>query len=275
LEVFYVAFIDSYSQISSIIAILAAIFFGACAGSFINATAMRTVAGRKWWGMERSVCDNCGAPLKTADLIPIFSFIFLRGRCRQCHAPIAKRHFAVELLSAVLTGALFARWNISPALAVSLCVLWFSLFNSLTDIESGYIYDIWALALGAAGLLFRLFSGTQAVVEGLLGGALGFGTIAAIIILSRGGMGWGDAMLMLGIGAAVGWKYCALSLYSGFMVGGVIVVPLLIIKKLKRKDAIPLGPFLAAGSIIVLFAGDVFLRRLSAIFGSGAGWPWG
>ena len=269
------ATIDPYSQISNIIAILAAIFFGACAGSFINATAMRTVAGKKWWCMERSVCDNCGAVLKTPDLIPIFSFIFLRGRCRQCRAPIAKRHFAVEVISAVLTGALFARWSISPALAVALCVLWFSLFNSLTDIESGYIYDIWALALGAAGLLFRLFSGTQAMIDGLLGGALGFGTIAAIIILSRGGMGWGDAMLMLGIGAAVGWKYCALSLYLGFMAGGVIVVPLLIVKKLKRKDAIPLGPFLAAGSIMVLFAGDIFLRRLRAIFGTGAGWPWG
>jgi leader peptidase (prepilin peptidase)/N-methyltransferase len=175
----------------------------------------------------------------------------------------------------VLTGALAARWGVSPALAISLCVLWFSLFNSLTDIESGYIYDVWALALGAAGLLLRLFSGAQAVIDGLLGGALGFGTIAVIIILSRGGMGWGDAMLMLGIGAALGWKYCALGLYAGFMFGGVVVAPLLIAKKLKRKDAVPLGPFLAAGGIAALFAGDAFIRRFSAIFGSSAGWPWG
>jgi leader peptidase (prepilin peptidase)/N-methyltransferase len=275
LEVVYVAFADSSSHISNIIAILAAIFLGACAGSFINAAAMRTVVGKKWWGLERSVCDNCGTVLKTADLIPIFSFIFLLGRCRQCHAPIAKRHLTAELVSGALTGALFARWGVSPALAVSLCVLWFSLFNSLTDIESGYIYDIWALALGAAGLLLRLFAGTQAVIDGLLGGALGFGVIAAIIILSRGGMGWGDAMLMLGIGAAVGWKYCAVTLYSGFMLGGAIVTPLLIVKKLKRKDAIPLGPFLASGGIVSLFAADAFIRSLGSIFGTGAGWPWG
>jgi leader peptidase (prepilin peptidase)/N-methyltransferase len=154
-------------------------------------------------------------------------------------------------------------------------VLWFSLFNSLTDIENGYIYDIWAVAPGVIGILLRLYSGTQAVVDGLLGGALGFCVIAVIILVSRGGMGWGDAMLMLGIGGAVGWKYCVLSLYCGFIVGGVIVTPLLIMKKLKRKDAIPLGPFLATGGIIVLFAGSAFIRRLGAIFGPDLGWPWG
>lgn len=236
---------------------------------------MRTVAEKKWWGHERSICDSCEQVLKPLDLIPILSFVFLRGRCRYCGELIYPRHFIVELLSALLTAGLLWRWGLTPALAMSLAVMWFSLFNSLTDIENGYIYDAWALALGAVGLLIRLSAGWNAIVDGLLGAALGFALIALIIIVSRGGMGWGDAMLMLGIGSAVGWRYTALSLYSGFLLGGVVVLPLMIARKLKRKDTIPLGPFLAAGSVLVLFAGDAFLARLSVILGRYAGWPWG
>jgi leader peptidase (prepilin peptidase)/N-methyltransferase len=263
------------SQIPFIISILFSLAAGACAGSFINATAMRTAADKKWWGGERSSCDKCGKVLQAPDLVPIFSFIFLRGRCRYCGEPISRRHFAVEVISAAGTAALFARWGLSPALAFSLAVFWFSLFNSLTDIEIGYIYDVWAVALGALGMLMRIPAGWPAMIDGALGGLIGFGFIAMVILVSRGGMGWGDAMLMLGIGGAVGWRYSALSLYVGFMVGGVIVLPLLAMKKLKRKDAIPLGPFLAAGSVIVLFFGNVLVRRLSYFMSARPGWPWG
>ncbi|MDR0648201.1 MAG: A24 family peptidase [Synergistaceae bacterium] len=266
---------DIYSQIQFIISILFSLAAGSCAGSFINATAMRTVADKKWWGGERSSCDKCGKTLQTIDLIPILSFIFLRGRCRYCGESISRRHFAAEVISAVGTAALFARWGLSPALAFSLAVFWFSLFNSLTDIEIGYIYDVWAVALGALGILMRIPAGWPAIFDGALGALIGFGFIAMIILVSRGGMGWGDAMLMLGIGGAVGWRYSALSLYVGFMIGGVIVLPLLAAKKLKRKDAIPLGPFLASGSVAVLFFGNALVRRLSYFLGAAPGWPWG
>jgi leader peptidase (prepilin peptidase)/N-methyltransferase len=270
-----VEFLNSYSQISQAIAILSALFAGACAGSFINAVSMRTVAEKKWWGNERSSCDFCGATLAARDLVPICSFILLRGKCRYCGKPIAKRHFIAELTASALTAGLFVRWGFTPAFAISLLVLWFSLFNSLTDIENGYIYDVWAVALGAIGILIRIPAGWPALIDGLLGATVGFCSIATIILVSRGGMGWGDAMLMLGVGGAVGWKYCALSLYMGFMVGGAVVIPLVIARKLKKKDAIPLGPFLATGSVIILFVGNAVSARLSAILGAHQGWPWG
>jgi leader peptidase (prepilin peptidase)/N-methyltransferase len=264
-----------YANYRDIIATMLAFTAGACAGSFINAVAMRTVAEKKWWGRERSTCDSCGATLGSADLVPIISYLMLSGRCRYCKAPIKPRHFTAEMVSAAFTAALFWRWGVSPALGVSVAVLWFSLFNSLTDIENGYIYDVWAIALGVAGMLIRVAGGWHAILDGILGGALGFCFIAAIIIISRGGMGWGDAVLMLGIGGAVGWKYCALSLYLGFVIGGVVVLPLMIVKKLKRRDAIPLGPFLAAGSVLALFAGNAFVSRFGDLIGRSPGWPWG
>jgi len=92
--------------------------------------------------------------------------------------------------------------------------------------------------------------------------------------VSRGGMGWGDALLMAGIGGAVGWRYCAFGMYLGFIVGGVVVVPLLIAKKLKRKDAVPLGPFLAVGCVLVLFVGSALVRHFGEFIGYNPGWPW-
>ncbi|MDR1966359.1 MAG: A24 family peptidase [Synergistaceae bacterium] len=248
---------------------------GACAGSFINAAAMRTVAEKKWWGNERSACDSCGKTLSAADLVPVVSYLALKGKCRYCKHPIKPRHFAAELISGAFTAALFWRWGFGPAFGMSLLVLWFSLFNSLTDIENGFIYDVWAISLGAAGLAARIAGGWPALLDGVLGGALGFGFIAVIILVSRGGMGWGDALLMLGIGGALGWKYCAFGLYAGFLFGGLVVVPLMLAKKLKRKDAIPLGPFLAAGSVVTLFVGNALILRYGALIGSRLGWPWG
>lgn len=263
------------SDPANIIATIGAFLTGACMGSFINAVAMRTVLEKKWWGSERSVCDSCGETLEPCDLVPILSYLRLGGKCRHCGKPIKPRHLAAELVSAFLTAALFWRWGFSMAFALSLVVLWFSLFNALTDFEDGYIYDVWAAAPGVAGLVLRLTEGMPAVIDGLLGAALGFCFIALIILVSRGGMGWGDAMLMLGIGGAVGWRYTALSLYAGFLVGGVVVLPLMLLKKLKRKDAIPLGPFLAIGSVIVLFAGNAFVAKLQSLLGGNPGWPWG
>ena len=265
--------IDAFYYYNITIAVLA-LAGGACAGSFINAAAMRTIAEKKWWGLERSTCDSCNHILSTADLVPLLSYIALRGRCRYCGARIKPMHFAAEVISGALTAALFLRWGFSHALLMGVLVLWFSLFNSLTDFESGFIYDVWALSLGVIGLLLRIAGGWQAVIDGVFGAALGFCFIALIILVSRGGMGWGDAFLMAGIGAAVGWKYCAFGMYMGFIIGGIIVVPLMVTKKLKRGDAVPLGPFLAIGCVLALFAGSALVRRFGEIIGYNPGWPW-
>ncbi|MDR3354270.1 MAG: A24 family peptidase [Synergistaceae bacterium] len=266
---------DLNVKIYYILSGIAAFVCGACLGSFINAAAMRTVARKKWWGVARSTCDSCGEVLGARDLVPIISYIALRGKCRFCGTRIYPRHIAAEIISGLLTTALLARWGLSAAFCVSLIVVWFSLFNSLTDLDTGYIYDAWALTPCFAGLLMRLAGGWPAVLDGVLGAALGFGLIALIIIVSRGGMGWGDAFLMCGIGGAVGWKYCAFCLYGGFIVGGIVVLPLMIAKKIKRRDRIPLGPFLAAGSVIMLFVGSDLIFRFKTIFGAYPGWPWG
>lgn len=250
-----------------------AFVFGACLGSFINAVAMRSCAGRKWWGSERSVCDSCGETLRALEMIPIVSFVALRGRCRRCGARIPFRHVAAEISCAALSAGLFFRWGASSAFAMAMILMLFSLFNSLTDIESGYIFDVSALAPGALALALRLTEGWSATLDGAIGAAVGFGVISVIILVSRGGMGWGDAMLMAGVGAALGWRWCVIALYAGFLIGGAIVIPLILMKRLSRKDAIPLGPFLAVGAIVTLFVGDKAMLLFEGFIGTSPGWP--
>lgn len=245
--------------------------FGACIGSFADAAASRTVAEKKWWGAARSVCENCGRTLSFVDLIPVFSFLFLKAKCRTCGARIPARHFYVELLAGFLGAAFVWRWGVHPALFFSYAALLFLFFHALTDILCGYIYDSWAFAMAICAVILRFFfGGVPAVIDGALGCALGFGAIYLIVLLSKGGMGTGDAMLMLGTGALLGWKMTIFALYLGFMAGGVVVIPLLLLKKVSRKDIIPLGPFLVAGAIMSLFAGGPLLRLLGLL----PSWPW-
>ncbi|MCE5201497.1 MAG: prepilin peptidase [Synergistaceae bacterium] len=254
----------------TVIYVFLGFLLGACLGSFVNAAALRTVAEKKWWGNERSVCVHCGRVLAPLDLIPVVSFLMLHGRCRTCHRQIAPRYFITETGTGIMGAVLVWYCGSTPALFFSFAALVFLLFHTLTDLETGYIYDSWAIAMAVTGAILRIWGGIPALIDGAAGAALGFGVIILIVILSRGGMGFGDAMLMLGTGALFGWKMTILCLYLGFLCGGLVVTPLLIMKKVSRKDSVPLGPFLAAGSMIAIFAARPVFQWL----GFSLPWPW-
>jgi len=251
--------------------ILFSVVLGACVGSFLNAVALRTVEQRPWWGSERSRCGSCGKVLGPSDLVPLFSWFFLKGKCRSCGAKIPLRYPISEAVGALGAGLLAWRWGFSCAGLFALAAGALLLLNSLTDLYSGYIYDAFALVLGAAGIVLRLAGGKGALTDAFLGALLGAGVIILIILVSRGGMGWGDAWLMAGIGAVLGWKLAAVALYFGFIVGGAVALVLLAARIVRRKDPIPLGPFLAIGAFLSLLFGP----ELWGWFGYPMNWPWG
>lgn len=243
---------------------------GACMGSFLNAVAMRTVDDRPWWGSERSRCFSCNRVLDPSELVPILSWIALRGRCRTCGAKIPLRYPLAELVGALAAGLLSWRWGVSYAALFAIATGFLLLLNALTDLYSGFIYDAFALVLGAAGLLLRVAGGWGALLDGLSGALAGAGVIILIILLSRGGMGWGDAWLMAGTGAALGWQLTLVGLYLGFIFGGTVALVLLALGVVKRKDPIPLGPFLAFGAFLALIWGP----SLWGWFDLAVRWPW-
>ncbi len=243
---------------------------GAIFGSFFNAIALRTVGEQPWWGRERSRCPMCDHILGPLDLVPVFSWICLKGRCRYCLKPIPYRYPLVEIIFSAWGGLAMARWGLSTAGVAASLGGWLMMLNALTDLESGYVYDHLAGAVGLLGLAVRLFGGTSALIDGLWGSVAGGGAIAFIILLSRGGMGWGDATLMAGAGALLGWKMTILGTYSGFMIGGLVAIVMMVMKKAKRKDAVPLAPFLAAGVMVSLIWGP----RIMEFWYQTPGWPW-
>ncbi len=249
-------------------AILAALL-GACMGSFLNVVAHRSLEGRPWWGSERSACESCGRVLASSELIPIASWLLQRGRCRGCGSRISPRYLLVELIGAASAAGVVWRWGPSWAGLISLIGTFGLLLNALTDYESSEVFDAFALAMGVGGLLVRLFGGRDAVLEGLVGAAAGWAIFAVIILLSRGGMGWGDACFMAGIGAILGWRLTLLAFYFGIMAGGVGIVVLMLRGKVRwgRGDSIPLVPYLAVGCYLTLLFGPQVLMFLGKRFG--------
>lgn len=229
--------------------------FGACLASFALAAAERTMQEKKWWGMSRSVCEACKKELSAFELIPIFSYLFLKGRCRNCGAKIPKTCFAAELAGA-LCGIFFVLRFGCNFFALALChtALLFLIFSAATDLKSGYIYDNWAYAGCFAGLALRfVFGGFRPLLDGVFGAFSGFALMFAIYLCSRKkGMGLGDAYLMLTVGAVLGFKLTILALYATFIAGGLYAISMLLMKKASRKTALPLAPFLAGGTIIAL-----------------------
>lgn len=252
-------------------------------GSFLNVVAHRSIEGRPWGGEERSVCESCGRVLTPLELVPIFSWLLQRGRCRGCGARVSPRYVLVELIGAAGAAGIAWRWGASWAFLLSLAAFFGLLLNALTDYESGDVFDAFALTLGVAGMIVRCFGGRGALLDGLAGAAVGWGIFAAIILavkflLSKEGMGWGDACFMGGAGAVLGWKLTLLAFYLGIMVGGVWVLLLMLRGRVRwgRGDSLPLVPYLAIGCYITLLWGPQILAFLGERLGNPGllpGWP--
>ncbi len=208
-----------------------------------------------------SRCPHCDSPIAARDNVPILSYLMLRGRCRHCVGRISPRYPLVESLTAGLAVGVWA------AFPDPLARLWGLTFALLMVVVTFIDLD-WQLILNrvtypgvVVGLVFAVAGGR--LLESALAAAGAAGLIAAIVILSRGGMGGGDVKLAALIGSFLGWPGTAVALFAGFVAGGAVGLLLLALRLKGRKDAIPFGPALAAGGVVALFFGDAI-----------AGWYW-
>jgi leader peptidase (prepilin peptidase)/N-methyltransferase len=240
-------------------------WLGACLGSFINVVAYR-------WPREESVvspgsrCPRCAKPIAPYDNIPILSWLLLRGRCRRCRKPIPVRYLLVEAVMACLSLAVWLRWEDSPGWVVpALLAVGDLLAIALIDWDTGFIPDLLSFALIGGGLLCAPCNpllGRSAwywsVAYSALGATLGFlicwGTAeAGKRIFGKEAMGWGDVILLAGVGAWTGGVGAYDSLLVGSLLGSVYGVGRVLRGELRMADPVPFGPFLAAGAVFNLF----------------------
>ncbi len=238
---------------------LVATLLGAVAGSFAN-VAIHRLPRHESVITPRSRCPHCGALIRARDNIPLLSFLWLRGRCRDCGGRISWRYPLVEASTAALFLALWWRFGFSAeALAAAIFAV-IMVVVIFVDLDHQIIPNALTYPGLAVGLVLALIGGPGEVFI-RLAAAVGAGLIFLLIaVLSRGGMGGGDVKLAAVMGAFLGWPLIAAAMFLSFTLGGIVGVALLLARRRGRKDPVPFGPFLAAGGLAALFWGNALIQ---------------
>jgi leader peptidase (prepilin peptidase)/N-methyltransferase len=236
--------------------------FGLAIGSFLNVVIYR-VPRNESVVSPRSKCPSCGAPIKDRDNIPVLSWLLLRGRCRDCHSPISPRYLYVELAG----GGLFAgaaarlgfRWDF-PAFLVLFAGL---LALAVVDFEQmilpkKIVYPTLAMVAGLLVLATAMTGEWHDLFVAAICSAAWFALFFILNLASPRILGFGDVRLalILGLGLGwLGWRYAVLGFFAANLIGAVIGVALIAMKKVTRDQPVPYGVFLALGAAFAIFAG--------------------
>ncbi|QAT41174.1 A24 family peptidase [Clostridium sp. JN-9] len=230
---------------------------GLIIGSFLNVCIYR-IPREESISFPPSHCTNCGNRIKWYDLIPVFSYLILRGKCRYCKERISFRYPLIELTTGIMFLALYMKFGLSIDFVKSAILICFLLVIGIIDFDTTDVYSkttYSGIVFGIILLIINFIYFSGGVLDFLIGGAIGFSVIALIILLTHG-MGWGDAEICGMCGLFLGWKLTIFMLFISFTLGGLIGIILLITKKKSRKDYIPFGPYISIAAAISIFIGN-------------------
>jgi prepilin signal peptidase PulO-like enzyme (type II secretory pathway) len=240
--------------------------FGALIGSFLNVVIYRY--GSRSIAKGRSLCFSCGKTLGGLELIPIFSFLFQKGRCKSCKTKISPQYIIVEVVTSILFMLLFIQTVPLSLSYMGFRFFWYALLFSLLIVI--FVYDLKhkiipdALSFGFAALSFiSLFFTFDAIVIppllDLLAGPLLALIPAALFYISGGKwIGLGDAKLFLGVGYFLGFFGGVSAFVLSFWIGTVVGLLLIVLSRTKKyslRSEIPFGPFIIIATFIVFFTG--------------------
>ncbi|MFC5541139.1 MAG: prepilin peptidase [Bacilli bacterium] len=233
--------------------------FGIVLGSFYNVVGLR-VPLKESIITPPSHCPKCQRRLTAIDLIPVFSYIFLHGKCRTCGAKISPIYVATELLTGVLFVWSYLLLGLSIELAVALFFISLLAIIVVSDIQYMIIPDKVLLFFLPFLIIGRIASPLEPWWDSLLGAAAGFGILYFIAVISKGGMGGGDIKLFFLIGLVLGTVKTLLALFLASVIGVIVGIIVIKVRKQSRKVPVPFGPSIAVAAIIVYFYGDAMIR---------------
>lgn len=270
------------------IAYLACIFvLGLCVGSFLNVVIYRLpIMMQKEWRHDclefleqpadaekdrfnltvpRSRCSHCGHAISALENIPVLSYLVLHGKCAECKSPISIQYPLVELFTAVVSLLVGLRFGVSPQTLAALVFSWCLIAASGIDVSHKLLPDSITLPLLWLGILlalFNLFVDLETSVIGAIGGYMSLWSIFIIfkLITGKEGMGHGDFKLLAMLGAWVGWKMLFVIVLTSSIVGAIVGVTMILLKKTERSTQIPFGPYLAAAGWLSLLWGPQLLQ---------------
>jgi len=249
-----------------------ACLLGLVVGSFANVCIHR-LPRRESVVRPPSRCPACGALIQARDNVPLVSWLLLRGRCRACRTPISRRYPVVEAANGLLWLALAglqgprAQTFVAMALVTALLVL------GVIDLDHQILPDVITLPGIAVGLAASFLPGSGvrplAAAAAAAGGWLAFAAVAWAYERTRGieGLGQGDWKLAAMLGAFLGWQGMLLAVLLASVAGTVVGLGAVGLRGRDMKHALPLGTFLGAGGIVVVFFGEAILTWYRELLG--------
>ena len=263
---------------------------GSIVGSFLNVVVYRVPLGRSVVSPS-SACPRCGRPVRPIDNIPVVSWLVLRGRCRDCGAPISARYPLVEIGAGLLFAAVAWRFlpaafegTTAPAVVGSaleltgyLYLAAISIALALIDLDTRRLPDAIVLPAYAVGaVVFTLAAVITGDWPSLVTAGIGLaclgGFYLVLNLVAPGGMGFGDVKLagVLGLFLGwLGWPTLVVGALAGFIVGGLFGVALLASGRAGRRSSIPFGPWMLAGAWIGVFGGPFIASAYFSVLGLG------
>lgn len=245
-------------------------FFGAVIGSFLNVCIYRIPAGVSIV-TPPSRCPRCGVTIRWYQNIPIFSYLVLGGKCGSCRIKISLRYPIIEALTGALFVLVFFYFSLSLATLVYLIFVAALVVITFIDLDHQIIPDVISLPGIVVGFLCSFATPWLTWSDSLFGILLGGGSLWLVAVLyelltKKEGMGGGDIKLLAMIGAFLGWKAILPIIFFSSLIGSLVGVPLMLVKKADSKLAIPFGPFLALGALVYLFWGPQLISWYLAFY---------
>ena len=257
-----------------------AVFLGASLGSFLNVVIYRVPNGLNI-AHPPSACPKCGYVLKWYDNIPILSYLMLGAKCRQCKTHISMQYPIVELIGAIMGTALYLEFDFSIEFGYYIMFVFGMIALTYIDIKEWIVPVSIVIVMAIVGVIvpiltyFLDYLFIISIKDSLIGGVLGFGVIATIIVLYKflrgiDALGWGDAYILALVGLYMGPKSVLATLFFAVVQASVIGIGMIVFNKkatvpyddlddddpIKDKAALPFVPFLAIAAIEYLFFGE-------------------
>ena len=261
--------------------------FGLVIGSFLNVCIYRIPLGKSVV-FPGSSCPHCGISIRFYDNIPVLSFLLLLGKCRGCGKPISVQYPVVELLSGLAFYACAQTWLFTPPTFVNSLFLSIIIVLIFTDYNHRILPNVLTLPGIVAGILLSPFQNPDVYTDmitlkmisslgfddvqsilpwagSILGAIIGGGLLFAVafayeVIRKREGLGMGDIKMMAMVGAFIGWRLALLTIFAGSLMGTLIGISLMLLRKMNLQGKLAFGVFLGIGSALCLFYGLPFLR---------------
>jgi leader peptidase (prepilin peptidase) / N-methyltransferase len=246
--------------------------FGLVFGSFANVVIYRLPKGKSIV-RPGSQCPSCGKDILWYDNIPLISYILLRGRCRFCKKHISARYFLIELVTGILFLLIYLKFGMGVSFFIYTLFAFSLLIMGFIDIDTYLISDVIVLPCIVIGFASSVLyprmhyelTGSGSILYSLTGIILGGGLLLLLgmvgkLLFRKEAMGGGDVKLLAMIGAFLGWKSVFMTIFFASLLGTVISLTLIALKKKTMEDYVPFGPYLGLGAVISMFyKGMIFL----------------